>query len=135
MSDTGFFMKDAIENLSGNFDKRRLICVISSDPRKGKYYIPRQGVQYLFLCEHRLGVKPHSLSFAQKLDPQKWTVVAEKGKQRPVFSTADTVYGYKIVCDGTDFWMYKALGIPRRPGGTIAELKVFDSVDLTTQRQ
>jgi beta-lactamase superfamily II metal-dependent hydrolase len=135
MSDTGFFMKGAIENLPGNFDEKRLICVISSNPAQ-TYHIPRQGVQHLFLCEHRDNkVKEHDLSFAKKLGPKNWTVVAEKREQRPVFSTADATYGgYKIVCDGTNFWMYDELGIPRHPGEGIAELKVFDSAGLTTQR-
>jgi hypothetical protein len=142
MSDTGFFVKSAIEHFTDGSGSRyppnnskRLVCVISSNPAQ-TYHIPRQGVQQLFspYCWTDK-VKKHDLSFAKKLDPKNWAVVPEKGMQRPVFSTADATYGgYKIVCDGADFWMYNALGIPRHPREDIADLKVFDSAGLATPR-
>lgn len=78
----------------------------------------------------------HRLSLA-KFDPntRKWGVVIKNGLVSPVFSTADSVLGYKIVCNSFSFWMYNELGLPRRPGGDIAELKVFDSWGLATSRR
>ncbi|MDR1366682.1 MAG: MBL fold metallo-hydrolase [Puniceicoccales bacterium] len=140
MSDTGFFMKDAIENFTKGTlapnEGRRLMYVISSDPQKGKYYMPRQGVQYLFshwCCISK--VKPHRLSVAKVdlVSKELKEVVAIGGLASPVFSTADSVFGYKIVCDGLSFWMYEELGIPR-PRESIADLKVFDYYGLARQR-
>ncbi|MDR2812431.1 MAG: hypothetical protein LBB05_01395 [Puniceicoccales bacterium] len=141
MSDTGFFMKGAIENFTPPTfthpnNTKRLMCVISSVPER-KYRMPRQGVQYLFspfCCT--LKVKPHCLSLAQ-VNPnntREWNPVIEKNMIAPVFSTVDTFYGYKIVSNETNLWMYEELGIPRHPGEGIAELKVFDSAGLIVRR-
>jgi hypothetical protein len=51
MSDTGFFMKDAIEHCVMNIcpnGGKQLMCLISSNPEKGKYYMLRQIIQYSF---------------------------------------------------------------------------------------
>jgi hypothetical protein len=140
MSDTGFFMKDAIENFTKNTlapnQGRKLMCVISSKPEQ-RYRMPRQGVQYLFSHNNMLSkVKSHRLSLAKvnQNNTKQWETVVAENIMAPVFSTVDSVYGYKIVCDGTDFWMYNALGIPRRQEEGIAELKVFDSAGLAMSR-
>ncbi|MDR0580502.1 MAG: hypothetical protein LBG04_00070 [Holosporaceae bacterium] len=135
MSDTGFFMKDAIEHFNIEHSRSgRLICVISSDPEKGRYYMPRQGVQYLFPCVYPHKVKPHSLSLAKVNSNKEFEgIVTIAGLISPVFSTADSVFGYKIVCNGFGFWMYNGLGIPR-PGEGIDELKVFDYYGVARRR-
>jgi hypothetical protein len=135
MHDTGFFMQHAIERSNVN-KEMEMLCVISSHPGRGKYYIPRQGIQCLFSPCRNNEVKSHRLSLAKILpDTGKFEkVVSESELTSPVFSTADTLYGYKIVSYGTALWMYDELGIPRHPGEDITELKVFDSAGLATPR-
>ncbi|MDR0417867.1 MAG: hypothetical protein LBH08_00305 [Puniceicoccales bacterium] len=137
MSDTGFLMKNAIENrVKGNQNPKRLICVISGNPSQ-KYHIPQIGVQYLFSGGAYASVRPHYLTLSgNEIDSNtgKIKCIIEPVKSSSVFSTGNVVYGYKIVCDGEDFWMYDGLGIPRNPKEYIADLKVFDSFGLDTPR-
>ncbi|MDR1590723.1 MAG: MBL fold metallo-hydrolase [Puniceicoccales bacterium] len=139
MSDTGFFMKNAIEHFTGDSDVtscspltnagKRLMCVISSDPSNRSYSMPRKGVQCLFSSWCQNKVRPHSLSLAE-VDPTAdhhfRKVVVIENTTFPVFSTADTINGYKIVCNRFGFWMYERLGI--------GNLKVFDSLGFTFPR-
>jgi beta-lactamase superfamily II metal-dependent hydrolase len=141
MSDTGFFMQSAVEHFTDDSpatscfpstnNGERLVCVISGDPNNRSYSMPRKGVQCLFSSWRPNKVRPHSLSLTE-VDPTAGhrfrKVVVIENTTFPVFSTADTVNGYKIVCDRSrfGFWMYERLGI--------GNLKVFDSAGLATPR-
>jgi hypothetical protein len=138
MNDTGFVMQHAIErsNVNGAANaNKEMLCVISSHPGRGKYYMPRQGIQSLFSPCRNNEIKLHDLSLA-KISPDTGKfkeVVIEKGLTSPIFSTADTILGYKIVSDGKDLWMYEEFGIPTQTRNAY-NLKVFDSAGLATPR-
>jgi hypothetical protein len=119
MEDTGLFMKDAIEHCNGNWGKT-MLCLISSDHNRGSYYMPRYGIHKLFFPDQNGMVREHILPLISVNPVSSELQEMEVQTKCPVFSTAGTNHGYRIICDGSSLQMYRDLG-------TGKDDKVFDS--------
>jgi hypothetical protein len=118
MEDTGLLMKDAIEHYNNNHDTGKcMACLISGNHAHGPYYIPRYGIHLLFSHDRR--IKPHILRLTEVVSATHREEVTVS-TNCPVFSTADTNNGYKIICNGNNVEIYRDLIIAE-------DNKVFDS--------